>query len=268
LKTGQNSFETGQMSGDAFDMAGALSDLPLTALIRQGKSARAPLHTHPQGQLIYPELGGLVLETGGSIVRLAPDRAAWIPGGVSHSVLIDRTYRYHSVYFVPEFVAADDFFVLNVRPLLRELIFEVARWAADSDREQRMRLSSVLMDELKRAQRRSPGIEIPNDARIARICREIEKDPSGNKSLPAWAREVGASEKTIQRLFATSTGMSFQQWRSRVRMTKAMEYHAQGLRLIDVAVAVGYATEGAYAQAFKKHFGYPPSRLQMAEPSG
>jgi hypothetical protein len=86
------------------------------------RSTQAPLHTHPQGQLIYPELGGLLLETCGSVVRLAPDRAAWIPGEVSHSVLIDRTYRYHSVYFDPGFAPAESFFVLGVRPLLRELI--------------------------------------------------------------------------------------------------------------------------------------------------
>jgi AraC-like DNA-binding protein len=48
-------------------------------------------------------------------------------------------------------------------------------------------------------------------------------------------------------------------------MTKAMEFHAQGMRLIDVALAVGYASEGAYAQAFKKRYGYPPSRLQMID---
>jgi AraC-like DNA-binding protein len=266
MKSRQKSFETRQLSSEAMPVpAAAVEGLPLSAVIRQGKSSQAPLHTHPQGQLIYPELGGLLLETSGSVVRLAPDRAAWIPGDVSHSVLIDRTYRYHSVYFDPGFAPAESFFVLGVRPLLRELIFEVARWAGTSDLEQRRRLSSVLMDELIRAPRKSPGIEIPKDARIARICRHIETDPSTNKSLADWSREVGASEKTLQRLFLTTTGMSFQQWRGHLRMNKAMEFHAQGMRLIDVALAVGYASESTYAQAFKKRYGYPPSRLQMTD---
>jgi AraC-like DNA-binding protein len=263
MKSGQNSFEKRQMSSEMLPVAAAMEGLPLVSVIRQGQSTRAPLHTHPQGQLIYPELGGLMLETSGTIVRLAPDRAAWIPGNVSHSVLIDRTFRYHSVYFDPGFGPAGSFFVLGVRPLLRELIFEVARWEGTGDLGPRIRLSAVLLDEIIRAPKKSAGIEIPAELRLARICREIERDPSTDKALSDWSRDVGASEKTLQRLFVATTGMSFQQWRSHVRMTKAMEYHAQGMRMIDVALAVGYATEGAYSQAFKRHYGYPPSRLQM-----
>lgn len=264
MNSGQPSFKIGHMRTTALTIVADWNGLPLTSVVRQGKTAETPLHTHDQGQLVYPELGGLMLETGKRVVRLAPDRAAWIPGGVPHSVLIDRTFRYHSVYFDAAFFPSESFFVVGVRPLLKELIFEVSRWSGmTGDPDRRIRLAFVLADELRQAPGMSPGIEMPEDRRIFAICREIERDPGNVRSLPEWAHEVGASTKTIQRLFLASTGMSFQQWRNNVRMTKALELHAHGMRLLDIAIAIGYATEGAYAQAFKKFYGYPPSRLQM-----
>lgn len=240
------------------------SHVPVASVVRHGKSSEALAHAHANGQLIYPELGGLLLETAGSMIRLAPDRAAWIPNGVAHAVLIDRSFRYHSLYIEPAFFSSDAVFVMAVRPLLRELILDAEHWSSHADeRHLADAKARVLVGEIRRAPFMSSGIAIPDDKRIARICREIERDPSGTKSLDDWAREVGASAKTIQRCFNASTGMSFQQWRNRVRMTKALELHARGTRLLDIALAVGYSTEGAYAQAFKKFYGYPPSRLQM-----
>ncbi|MFM0549591.1 AraC family transcriptional regulator [Paraburkholderia sediminicola] len=204
-----------------------------------------------------------MLETPDTVVRLAPDRAAWIPAGLPHSVFMDRTFRYHSLYIDRSLYASDSFLVLAVKPLLKELIVDASNWTTDSlDFRQRYRKTLVIVDELKQAPLSSTGIQIPDDRRIAAICRELESDPSIGKSIEAWARDAGASEKTIQRAFVASTGQTFQQWRHHVRMTRALELHARGMRLLDIAVSVGYATEGAYSQAFKKFYGHPPSLLR------
>lgn len=268
MNSGQPSFQTRHLSPARLPVVADAGGLPLTCVVRHGRAAEAPSHTHDYGQLIYPELGGLMLETGNRVVRLAPDRAAWIPGGVPHAVLIDRTFRYHSVYIDAAFFRSDAFFVLGVRPLLKEIIVEMSRWSSTpGDVARRGRLAAVLVDELGQNVVQGAGLpsgtDMPADRRIAAICRAIERNPGDARSLPEWALEVGASAKTIQRLFHAETDMSFQQWRNKVRMTHAVELHAQGMRLLDIAVAIGYATEGAYAQAFKKFYGYPPSRLQM-----
>lgn len=236
----------------------------MSSVVRRGKSSEALAHVHAHGQLIYPELGGLLLETANSMIRLAPDRAAWVPNGIAHAVLIDRSFRYHSLYIEPAFFSSGSVFVMSVRPLLRELILDAQRWSSESHEASLADAKArVLVGEIGRAPCMSSGITIPDNKRIARICREIESNPCSSRSLDDWAQDVGASAKTIQRCFSASTGMSFQQWRNRVRMTKALELHACGMRLLDIALAVGYSTEGAYAQAFKKFYGYPPSRLQM-----
>ncbi|AQH03026.1 AraC family transcriptional regulator [Burkholderia sp. KK1] len=235
---------------------------PVACVVRHGKTAHAGAHSHACGQLIYPQLGGVLLETGNSLIRLAPDRAAWIPEGVSHGIAIDRSFRYYSLYISRELLQRDETCVLPVRPLMRELILDASQWASESS-DVATAKALVLVDEIQRAQSIDSAVRIPDDPRIENICRTLEQNPGSAKTLDDWADEAGISSKTLQRYFVSATGMSFQQWRNRVRMAKAVELHAGGLRIIDVAMTVGYSTEGAYAQAFRKFYGYPPSRLRL-----
>jgi AraC-like DNA-binding protein len=236
--------------------------LPVVSVIRQGASTQWPQHDHASGQLTYPERGYVLLETQGRVVRLAADRAAWIPGGAPHALLMDRSYRYHSLYIDPDFLPTDTFLVVQVTPLLRELILDAPSWLGSPkslDRE--IRKAVVLRDELQRAAHLPPGIEIPQEPRLALICREIERDPSDVRSIEEWSGKVSVSAKTVQRLFVAHTGLTFQQWRTYVRMNRALELQARKHRLLDIALAVGYSTESAFCQAFKKFYGYPPSRF-------
>ncbi len=244
-------------------------DTQLVSIVREGKTAEAPYHVHSCGQLIYPERGAALLETAHHLVRLGPGQAAWIPPDVPHSVLMDRPYRYHSVYIGACLHADPIFSVSHVSPLLKALILDAACWDdADASSDARFWKTRLIVDEIRRAPRVAAGMPIPDDARIAAICRALEIDPSDVRMLSDWTREVGASEKTLQRAFVKSTGLSFQQWRTHARMTKALEMHRSGFRLIDVAVAVGYSSEGAYAHAFRQFYGYSPGRMKQRPARG
>lgn len=238
----------------------------IICVVRHGETARADAHSHACGQLIYPQLGGVLLETEKSLIRLAPDRAAWIPEGVEHGVAIDRSFCYYSLYIGRDFLLRDETRVFAVRPLMRELILDATHWAPENGAVAQAK-ALVLVDEIQRAKSTGSAIRIPDDHRIEAICRALEQNPGSAKTIDDWADEAGVSSKTLQRYFNTATGMSFQQWRNQVRMAKALELHAAGLRIIDVAMAVGYSTEGAYSQAFRKFYGYPPSRLRLGDDS-
>ena len=240
------------------DMDGEL----LRAVVREGKAAETSLHTHTCGQLLYPEYGATLLETEHHLVRLGPSQAAWIPPQMPHAVLMERPYRYHSVYIDASLCPEPAFSVTFVSPLLRELILDAGRWVESGIRpEARHWKTLVIAEEIRNAAPAVAGMPIPDDPRIALICRALEKDPADNRKLAEWATQAGASEKTLQRAFLKLTGQSFQQWRNHARMTKALELHRQGYRLLDIAVAIGYSSEGAYAHAFRQFFGYSPGRL-------
>ncbi|WP_249191982.1 helix-turn-helix domain-containing protein [Burkholderia ambifaria] len=235
----------------------------LVSIVREGTTAESPRHVHSCGQLLYPERGAALLETPHHLVRLGPGQAAWIPPDLPHSILMGRPYRYHSVYIGAGLYAEPTFSVSHVSPLLKELILDAERWDdTDASSDVRFWKTRVIVAEIRRAPRVAAGMPIPDDPRISVICRALEIDPADARMLGDWARQVGASEKTLQRAFVKSTGLSFQQWRTHARMTKALAMHRCGARLLDVAVAVGYSSEGAYAHAFRQFYGYSPGRMK------
>ena len=238
-------------------------DFPVSAVVREGEAADFEAHVHGCGQLVFAQHGPMLLETRNGIVRMGPDRAAWLPAGESHAVFLDRQFRYHSLYIDSDFCSRGTHGVFTLSPLLRELIIDVSSWPESNlSAEEKMRRAQIIVDEIVRPPRTGSSFRIPDDKKLGIICRAIERDTSIGKSLDDWALEVGGSTKTLRRLFLAQTGMAFQQWRNHVRMTRALELQMSGMREIDVALAVGYATEGAYAQAFKKFYGHPPSFLK------
>ena len=83
-------------------------------------------------------------------------------------------------------------------------------------------------------------------------------DPASPLTLDDWAARVGASSRTLARLFEQELGMGFGQWRQQVRLAHAAPLIARGLPLSRVASELGYASQSAFSAMFKKTFGQSP----------
>jgi AraC-like DNA-binding protein len=64
-------------------------------------------------------------------------------------------------------------------------------------------------------------------------------------------------------LFAKESGISWQVWIGQARVLMAMGLLIEGRRVTDVAAAVGYASLSAFAHAFAKLTGEPPSSFHL-----
>ncbi|MCV5491772.1 helix-turn-helix transcriptional regulator, partial [Escherichia coli] len=69
------------------------------------------------------------------------------------------------------------------------------------------------------------------------------------------AREVGASARTIERLFSKETHLSFGAWRHRHRMLFAVERLAYGENVTRVALEAGYESSSSFIASFRAMFG-------------
>ncbi|MCG6289669.1 helix-turn-helix domain-containing protein, partial [Vibrio vulnificus] len=80
---------------------------------------------------------------------------------------------------------------------------------------------------------------------------------------PPPPKQVGASSKTITRLFKQDTGMSYQEWRQQWRVLKAIELLSTPLPVSEVAHQLAFSSDSAFIAFFKKQTGQTPLAFVM-----
>lgn len=221
-------------------------------------------HAHAKGQLIHAVHGVMMVAADGGRWIVPPTRGIWMPAGVPHAIRCIGVVHMRSIYVRPD--AAPHLptrsQAVGISPLLRELIraaMEVAQFYAEDSRDGR--LMRLLLDELYALPVLPLHLPQPADARLRRICGQLLEAPDDGSTLSDWAQRLAIDVKTIQRLFARETGMTFGQWRQQARLLRALERLAVGDKVVDVALALGYESPSAFATMFKRQFDQTPSEF-------
>ena len=222
-------------------------------------AASLTAHKHAWGQVTYALEGVFRVTVGNNSWIAPPLRAIWIPPEVMHAVVIVEKARLRPllVHAAAAPFSGNDCRVLNVSPLLRELIVALSQIDEPCDRE--ALIGSLILDELAQSATLPMRIALPADKRLKTLCETLIGDPASPLTLKDWAQRVGASERTLTRLFEQELGMSFGQWRQQTRLAHAAPLIARGLPLSQVALELGYASQSAFSAMFKKAFGQSPS---------
>ena len=150
--------------------------------------------------------------------------------------------------------------VVDVSPLLREVVLELtgAGELTGARAVTQRLLRQVALDQLRRLRILPFELPRPRDDRLLRIVEQLSRDPSDRRTLAQLGREVGASERTLSRLFRRETGMSFPQWRGQLRLQHAQLLLAGGESVTATAHACGYRSTSAFIEAFRAAFGATP----------
>lgn len=199
-----------------------------------------------------------------------PSRAVWIaPGAIHHITVLEaaelRTLHLDASVTPPGWQACR---VLVVSPLLRELVHALdSTDGRPTDAARAQWLSALVLDEITHADPQALGVPLPHpdtgDKRLRALCQAVLRAPSERATLAGWAADVGASERTVARLFREQLGLSYQQWRQQAILAHALPMLARGQSVGCVAAASGYASESAFSAMFKAAMGQPPSRFQV-----
>ncbi len=72
---------------------------------------------------------------------------------------------------------------------------------------------------------------------------------------------VGASERTLSRLFRQEAGMSFPQWRTQFRLQHALVLLADRTPVTTTALACGWSNPSAFIETFRRTFGATPGKF-------
>lgn len=218
---------------------------------------------------MYAARGVLTVHGEGGTSIVPANRIAWTPAGFTHY------HRAHGdtdmrILFLPESLARlvpDHPAVFAVSDLARELLLALtgARAEDPSDRAARARLRRVLVDELHRAPEQPLHLPEPRDDRLQAMARLLYARPEDNTTLAGLGRLIGASSRTLSRLINDELGMTFYEWRTQVRIHRALILLAAGHDTTYVAHACGWANPSGFIAAFDALLGTTPGRYRAEQ---
>ncbi|HZZ49804.1 MAG TPA: helix-turn-helix transcriptional regulator [Pseudonocardia sp.] len=227
-------------------------------------------HRHDENQIVYAGRGVLSITTD-SGTWIAPEtQALWVPAGTVHE---HRAYGETELNTIG-LPARDNPLglhtpaVLAVKPLLRELIRAYTEGGSATephdparDDPERRRLRAVLIDQLRHAPRQPVRLPSARDPRLCAVCTLLADDLTDDRTLAALGTQVGAGERTLSRLFRSELGMSFPQWRTQLRLHRALILLAENTPVTTVAHRCGWSSASAFIDVFRTTFGYTPGTL-------
>lgn len=232
-------------------------------------------HRHAWAQLAYCATG-IVQVTAATPEEVTyiipPSRGVWIAPGAQHSINVLEAAEFRTLYIDASVTPAgwQGCRVIVVSALLRELIHALDTPTLAAARESS--LTHLVLDELTHADTHALGVPMPHahsgDKRLRALCEAVLRAPSQRATLAEWAADIGASERTVARLFREELGTSYQQWRQQAILAHALPLLARGTPVGQVAAASGYASDSAFSAMFKSAMGQSPSQFQAQGQGG
>jgi AraC-like DNA-binding protein/mannose-6-phosphate isomerase-like protein (cupin superfamily) len=234
------------------------------------RGLRIDPHSHTWAQVLYAVSGVMWVEVGREALVVPPQRAVWLPAGTLHSIHMMSEVEMRNLYLhernVGHLSRRSDVFEVN--GLLRELITSIAEHEGTGARDQTYLDAAyrLAMLELGHAPRSSLRIALPDasDRRLEALCRAVIDNPSIAISFEQHAASVGASVRTLARLFTRELGIGFAEWRRQVQLAVAVSWLAEGRPVSSVARSLGFQPS-SFSDMFRRELGAPPTGF---DPSG
>ena len=234
----------------------------IVASARDYDAAReTPPHTHPRGQLIYAERGTLTTTAATGTWVAPPNRAIWIPAGVTHVTRLTVNTEIRSIFIRKDAIPGLPIHcaVVQVNPLLRELILAVVRLPALYDEDGADgRLVEVLLDRVAALPQEPLHLPTPTSAKLRAVAGDLAERP--DLPLVEAARYAAMSQRSFARHFLVETGLTFGAWQRQARLLRALELLGTGMSVGDVAFSLGYQSTSAFIAMFRLSFGSTPAR--------
>ena len=243
--------------------ASGVSGLAVTGVtVRYPQGHVIPMHRHGSGHLIYADRGLLRVEAETGQWLVPPTSAVWLRPNIAHRLIVPVALQAYGIFVREDHcttLPASDC-VVQVSGLARELIVSLTQ---DSDQNTGSRrqhlLGELLIEELRAPPPLPFHLPWPPDRKIQTVCQALMADPGHTATAGEWANTLAMGEKTFHRRFLKNTGMTFGKWRQQLRLMSSLTLLLQGAPITQAALASGYDSHSAYATAFRKQFGRPPS---------
>jgi len=232
-----------------------------------GNAAEQPVHHHRKGQLVLALHGSVTCEVPQALWMVPPQHAVWIPGGLPHSNRATDNARICFLFIEPDAARMPAHCcTLAISPLVRELVLHLAAQGVGSEGSagSAARVVDLLLELLVAAPVQQLHLPISDHPKIRHMADALGRDPSDRTSLAQWGERLAMSERSLARLVAHETGLTFGRWRQQLHILIALRQLSEGATVQQVAGNLGYDSVTAFITMFKKALGQPPGRYFSA----
>lgn len=237
---------------------------PIVAMAKEFPNGHLiPFHQHDRSQLLYASSGVMTVTTLKGLWVVPPLRAVWIPALTEHQIGCSGDLSMRTLYIIPEAASKlpRECCVVSVPPYLRELILHAVTlprlYELNSLEE---RIMNLILDLVKILKIAPLDLPMPTDTRLKKISEALTMNPGDNRTLEDWGKSVGATDRTLARLYRLETGMSFRQWRQQMRILESLRRLGRQEEVSTVALELGYNSPSAFIAMFKKALGKTPGQ--------
>ncbi|WP_233624209.1 helix-turn-helix transcriptional regulator [Actinoplanes sp. ATCC 53533] len=228
------------------------------------------VQSHTRGHLVYAASGVLAAHTERGTSVVPANRVAWTPAGLTHYHRAHGDTDMRIAFLAPSLarLMPDHPAVFLASGLAREVLLALTGPRDDDaapshSLSARSRLLRVLVDELRETHEQPLHLPEPRDDRLRAIARLLSEKPAANASLAELGKTVGASTRTLSRLFRDELGVTFYEWRTQLRVYHALVLLADGHDTTRTAHACGWANPSSFIAAFTTIIGTTPGRYRM-----
>ncbi|MFY2508471.1 AraC family transcriptional regulator [Vibrio pectenicida] len=261
----QNEPQTYQQSAN--EIIATQPDAPvLVKTIQMAKGYVDKMHSHNWHQIIFPIKGLLQTQSDNYQYLLPHTSALFVPATLEHESIALSDTTFIGIYINPAFSRnyKNRLRTLYLTPFLKELLQEIRRtYSYTNMHEKTLRLLDVLHDQVYTDEVMTFQLLLPHDRRLRFIFNQLSEKPTLDWSLKIWGDKVGASERTLSRLFFKEFNTSFPRWRQHLRLIYSLPLLDEKLPIQVIADNIGYKNDSSYIKAFKSYFDLTPQQFRL-----
>lgn len=224
-----------------------------------------PRHRHAWGEFVYSFSGVMEIELEKQHYLAPPQYGLWLPPHTEH-IAINRQAACHcSLYVAAPLSAAlpTRTCALTVSPFMRALLEELRLHPpAIPAAAQEQRLLQVLVDQLGKAECAGSYLPTSSDPLLGPVLKALQANPGDTRSLSMLARSVHATERTLMRRCQRDLGMSFLEWRQRLKVLASLPRLNAGDTVEAIGLDLGYGSASAFISMFRRLMGTTPDEYR------
>lgn len=227
--------------------------------------SHASEHRHPWGTLEYSAHGVMHMQTAGRRFMSPPQYAVWVPPNTEHSFYSPQPIVYRAVCLASELCRdlPQQACTLAISDILKAILRDfAARDVKIPEHEADRRLAQVLVDQLQQAPVHNCYLPYASSPGLLGILEALQAAPGDNRPLARWAEQVHVSERTLARQCVRELGMSFGEWRQRLRFLASIDALDSARSVQEVAFDMGYSTASAFIAMFQRQAGCTPEQYR------